>query len=262
MKKITVSVLLCVFLWSIFVGCSDDDVKKQEMILVEAGTTSAANGSVTVENDFYIGKYYVTQTEFEEVMGFNPSYFNAQDHPDLTGNTANRPVEQVSWYDAIMFCNKLSEREGLGNYYTISDIKYDGNNIIDAGVIKNDLASGYRLPTPEEWEYAARGGKDGEATRYAGSDNINEVSWFIRNSMAANSSKEYNRGTMPVGEKEPNELGLYDMSGNVIDWTNSIVDSKCILWGGSYTGPAVFHVIELEPSARYSHVGFRPVRIR
>jgi len=230
---------------------SFNDALQKNMVLVEAGTTSSDNGSVTVDNNFYIGKYHVTQKQFEEVMGFNPSYFNDEDHPNLTGNTDKRPVENVTWYDTVMYCNKLSESEGLDKYYNISDINYYGDvlesegnpdNIKSATVTENEGANGYRLSTEDEHEYAARGGKDGNATTYAGSDNLDEVGWYWKNSgdkwldgdWEGDRIINNNSSTHPVGEKEANELGLYDMSGNVWDWTNTSSGSYRIIRGGSW----------------------------
>ena len=241
-KKILIFMLALILSLGL-VGCGDNT---SEMVLVEAGTTSEENGGVTVENDFYIGKYHVTQAEFEEVMGFNPSVFTKERHPNLIGDTANRPVENVTWYDALMYANKLSEREGLDKYYNISNIEYDDDNIDSATVTEDEEANGYRLPTENEHEYAARGGKDGEATIYAGSDILDEVGWYEDNSYEANSEWDGSggvagrgtyegSGTMPVGEKEANELGLYDMSGNLFDWTGTIdSDSLDIICGGSW----------------------------
>jgi formylglycine-generating enzyme required for sulfatase activity len=180
-----------------------------EMVFVEGGTfqMGSNNGhdnekpvhSVTVD-DFYIGKYEVTQKERQEVMGNNPSNFKGD----------NRPVEEVSWYNAVEFCNKKSEMEGFEKCYSGS-----GDNI------KCDFTkNGYRLPTEAEWEYAARGGieSDNANYRYAGSNNLAEVAWYEDNS---------GDKTHPVGKKQPNELGLYDMSGNVWEW--------CWDWYGNYS---------------------------
>ena len=252
---------------------SDESQTMERMVLVEAGTTSSDNGSVTVENDFYIGRYHVTQAEFEAVMDFNPSYFRDENYPNLRGNSDNRPVENVSWYDAVMYCNKLSELEGLDKYYNISDIEYYGdegkwgglpNNIRVATVTINESANGYRLPTRYEHEYAARGGKNGDATRFAGSDVLEDVGWFAGNSTVANGVIPSNRGTMPVGEKKANEIGIYDMSGNVYDWTNTVSGSNYIRRGGCWNFCANYTSVGYgsfpKPSRRNLYVGFRLAR--
>lgn len=139
---------------------------------------------------FEIGKYPVTQELYESVRGINPSKFKGK----------KLPVECVSWYDAIEFCNDLSCKDGLKPCYSIglnSQIKCDFT------------ANGYRLPTKAEWEFAARGGNKSKGYVYAGSNDIDEVAWYESNS---------NEQTHIVGQKKPNELGLYDMSGNVKEW--------------------------------------------
>jgi formylglycine-generating enzyme required for sulfatase activity len=136
---------------------------------------------VTV-NDFYIGKYEVTQAQWEAVMGYNPSYFSQ--YPSLEPHyeaCPDCPVESVNYYDVQEFIQKLNARTGKI----------------------------YRLPTEAEWEYAARGGTQSRGYRYSGSSNIDEVAWYLGNS---------GRRTHPVGTKQANEIGLHDMSGNVAEF--------------------------------------------
>ena len=131
-------------------------------------------------SSFSIGKYEVTQEEWEAVMGNNPSNFKG----------AKKPVEQVSWNDCQAFIRKLNELTGRN----------------------------FRLPSEAEWEFAARGGTKSIGYKYAGGDNIGNVAWYTDNSGST---------THDVGQKSPNELGLYDMSGNVFEW--------CQDWYGSYS---------------------------
>lgn len=147
---------------------------------------------VTVSS-FMIGKYEVTQEQYKQVMGTNPSKFSS-------GTKApRRPVEQVSWYEAVAFCNRLSELEGLKKVYAINGTD-----------VKGDFSwNGYRLPTEAEWEYAARGGSQSQGYTYSGSNDAGSVAWHDGNS---------GNTTHPVGTNAPNELGLYDMSGNVWEW--------------------------------------------
>ena len=117
---------------------------------------------------------------------------------------------EVTWYGAVAFCNWLSEKEGLKKAYN-TDLELK-NHIVNLG--------GYRLPSEKEWEYTARGGVKGDTTTYTGSDNIDDVAWYDSN------SNEIHQ----VGEKQTNELGIYDMSGNVYEWTNT-PDGSCRVRG-------------------------------
>lgn len=160
-------------------------------------------------SSFLIAEREVTQSQWSAIMGANPSRFSG----------SNRPVDYVSWYDAVRFCNALSVKEALEPAYEVSGTKVTW--------IKN--ASGYRLPTEAEWEYAARGGIYGAITAkplekagYAGGTDAGDVAWYN-----ANSGKTTHEGTL----KKPNELGLYDMSGNVWEW--------CWDWYEDYPLPKV-----------------------
>ena len=187
------------------------------------------------DRNFEMLRTEITQKIYLKVIGNNPSNFRGD----------NLPVEQVSWYDAINFCNALSKKFGLTEVYTIK-----GKNIT-----WNIAADGFRLPTAEEWEYSARGG---EAYIYAGSDNVNEVAWYSDNS---------GRTTHPVGQKAANAYGLYDMSGNVCEWCwdfNQSNPAEHYIHGGSwYYGSGYCNINDWylrNASIRGSGIGFRIVR--
>jgi formylglycine-generating enzyme required for sulfatase activity len=194
-------------------------------VLVKGGTfVNTKSGyygkSVTIP-DFYIGKYEVTQKEWMEVMGGNPSTFKGD----------NLPVETVSWYDCVEYCNKRSIKEGLQPYYNINKDKKDPDNTNDLDDIKwmvtvNAKANGYRLPTDAAWEYAAGGGQQSRSYTYSGGNNVDEIAWYWKNAgdkyLTGNWAwavlEKNNNKTKPTGSRQPNELGLYDMSGNVREW--------------------------------------------
>jgi formylglycine-generating enzyme required for sulfatase activity len=204
-------------------GCMKE--KPEKFVLVKGGTCintkSNLYGKNLIIKDFYISKYEVTQKEWIEVMGYNPSKFKGD----------NLPVEMVNWYDCVEYCNKRSNKEGLKPYYTIDKNNIDPINKSEFDSIKwtvtvNMDANGYRLPTETEWEYAAGGGQMSKSFTYSGSNNLDEVGWYWRNSgdnfltgpwiWAA--LEENNNKTKPIGSKNSNELNLFDMSGNVREW--------------------------------------------
>ncbi len=228
---------------------------------------------VRFDYDFLIGKYPVTQDLWMEVMGHapNPSFFKG----------ARRPVEQVSWFDAAVFCNALNEHCGYEPcYFSDADFRtpfgkaHDAYVLLDEGsVYLRPSVRGFRLPSEAEWEYAARGGPCCSDTKYSGSNQIDETAWYDDNSHSE---------TKPVGLKMPNELGIFDMSGNVYEWcedqwhnfyegapdngsawADREQGSFRVLRGGSWIDDAqdcrsVSRAI-VDPSSRSIDVGFRLV---
>ena len=217
-----------------------------DMVRVEAGTFTMGatpemenpfdwekpTHQVTLTNDYYIGKYEVTQALSQAVMNSNPSNFKGD----------NLPVEQVSWDDCQEFISKLNSITGKT----------------------------FRLPTEAEWEYAARGGKKSKGYQYSGSSNLSDVAWYADNS----GSK-----THAVGSKQANELGIYDMSGNVCEWcqdwygrydsssqvnpTGANSGSLRVIRGGSWNFNASFcsssYRYGHSPDLRYDDLGLRLV---
>jgi formylglycine-generating enzyme required for sulfatase activity len=199
-----------------------------------------------------MSKYEITQKEYEAVIGANPSRFKG---PDL-------PVETVTWYEAIEYCNRRSIKEGLTPAYQGSG----------GSVVCDFQANGYRLPTEAEWEYAAaEGNKAGLTYEYRESNSVEAVGWYNENS---------ENSTHAVGTKQPNSLGLYDMSGNVWEWcwdwyggysSDSQTDprgpasgSRRVLRGGSWHSNAQdlrsANRLNYGPLSRSSYLGFRVVR--
>ena len=178
---------------SIFKKAVTEKQQKTRMVTKTRTVTNNSHGKVITHFEFcpifsgtlnfYLGRYPVTQQQWETVMGNNPSHFKG----------GNLPVETVSWYDAQAFIQKLNALSGKQNY---------------------------RLPTEAEWEYACRAGSTSKFFFGNDYDQLGEYAWYDGNS---------GQTTHPVGQKKPNEWGLYDMAGNVCEWTDSWSDCSCSL---------------------------------
>ena len=261
----------------------------ESFVLVE-GTTITGTESWTPSSEVFVSErkltiqdlivsdHEVTRGEYKAVMGSAPTSNDAYDKDGnkLEGDDVlNSPVNDVDWYDAIVYCNKLSMQENLNPCYTANS----STNPDDWGhlptrnhgawytVTCDFEANGYCLPTEAEWEWLARGG---ENYTYAGSDNVDDVAWYRSNTN--------NTGPREVKTKAPNGYGLYDMSGNVYEWCwdrdGSISDSSAadgatsgssrVLRGGSwfYSGSACQVALRssLSPNYNFTDSGFRVVR--
>ena len=254
-----------------------------EFVLVPAGTFKMGSPAseperdknetqhqVTLTRRFYMGTCEVTQGEFAEVMGFNPS---------TVKGSARLPVETVTWFDTISFCNQLSKKEGLPAFYDISNIRMDAEHIVSADVVQKLLSKGYRLPTEAEWEFACRAGtitpfSFGETIR---SDQANFDGLTPYNRAAKD---QFRDRPIEVAALPPNRFGLYQMAGNVFEWCWDYYDqyptepqtnpagpdhgTERVRRGGAYKSPAGHMRSALRhgipPSFPFFHQGFRVAR--
>ena len=211
-KKLIIIVLSVLMLQSVFAQNPPNTALtvQNELVRIEGGTFMMGSPEnepgrnltdegpqhrVTVSS-FYISKYTVTQAEYQAVMGQNPSQ---------AGRGPAFPVDSVAWIDAVNYCNRLSASHGLNPAYTIN-----GNN-----VTWNRQANGYRLLTEAEWEYACRAGT---TTPFNSGTTMDNAGWYFANTYFSTSGGSITRSTFPVGQKQPNAWGIYDMHGNVLEW--------------------------------------------
>ena len=205
--------------------------KFENMVFVQGGKYQPSFADEEKEVfDIEVCKYPTTQKMWIEVMESNPSKFKGD----------NKPVEKINWWQALDYCNKLSEKYGLEPVYDLSKsaqgilmIKELGGEIVYPDVANFKNTEGFRLPTEVEWEWFARGGQTAidQGTfdnTYSGSNNINEVAWYYENSGGSKGA------TQDVGLKKPNQLGLYDCTGNVWEWcydtTENIENGKSYIY--------------------------------
>ena len=268
MKKVLI-VITGLFFTAAFSYAQDND--EDELVLINEGTflmgspagepkraSQELQRQITL-SAFFIGRHEVTQAEYREIMGVNPALTKGE----------NLPVEQVNWFKAVEYCNKLSEKEGLNPVYTIN-----GQNLT-----WDKSANGYRLPTEAEWEYACRAGT---TTPFSTGNNITSEQANFNGTIPYNNTAKsnYRRRTVKVESFTANSFGLFDMHGNVAEWcwdwhgeyargaqtnpSGAASGGFKIFRGGGWNHPADFlrsaHRAALTPADKGYYLGFRVAR--
>jgi formylglycine-generating enzyme required for sulfatase activity len=233
-----------------------------DFVRVPGGTLPDIGRGALDVTSFAIGKYEVTWGQWRVVRDWATGH-----HYDLAGVgegcADEHPVHDVNWYEAVKWCNALSEMQGRKPVYQVAGIAYRHGQEDDVTVSTD--AAGFRLPTSAEWEYAARGGQQSRGYVFSGGDDLSVVGWFWSNSGVAACDLYLTHGTRMAGGKAGNELGLHDMSGNVwewcFDWVPVPVGTHRILRGGSWSNAAVECAVAGEyvyaPVGRSNYLGLR-----
>ncbi|MFM8982682.1 MAG: formylglycine-generating enzyme family protein, partial [Spartobacteria bacterium] len=225
------------------------------MVLVQGGTLPAGSAlSSQTASAFHIARFETTWAEWKEVRAWAAA--NGYDIGSVGQGTAdNHPVRNVSWYDAVKWCNAKSEMEGLNPSYSFNGSTYKSGEVIPTVLA---TANGYRLPAEAEGEWAGRGGVSSQGYAYSGSHEVTAVAWYNANS---------SDGTKAVGTKAANELGIHDMSGNLFEWCWNVYDPspsyrrvRSGAWNSGANRCTVADRGYVGPGDRWPDVGFRYAR--